>query len=228
MRKIHTQAEWIAKAKDVLPAGGFGNFDHSIIIARGEGSHVWDEDGNAYIDYLIGSGPMLVGHSHPEVLEAVLQQLPKGMTFFANNARGIELADAICDAVPCCEQVRFVTSGGEADMYAIRLARAFTGKTKILKFEGGYHGMSAEAQMSLAPTRQVNFPQAVPDSAGIPQSVRDEMLIAPFNDLAAVEMLLQSMMISPRSLQNRCSASFRLNPGFWPGCGRYVTNIMCC
>lgn len=190
MRKIQTQAEWIAKAKDVLPAGGFGNFDHSIIIAGGDGSHVWDEDGNEYIDYLIGSGPMLVGHSHPEVLEAVLQQLPKGMTFFANNARGIELADAICDAVPCCAQVRFVTSGGEADMYAIRLARAFTGKTKILKFEGGYHGMSAEAQMSLAPTRQVNFPQAIPDSAGIPQSVRDEMLIAPFNDLAAVELLL--------------------------------------
>jgi glutamate-1-semialdehyde 2,1-aminomutase len=190
MNKIRTQAEWIARAKDVLPAGGFGNFDHSIIIARGEGCHVWDEDGNDYIDYLIGSGPMLLGHGHPEVLEAVLQQVPKGMTFFANNVRGIELADAICEAVPCCEQVRFVTSGGEADMYAIRLARAFTGKTKILKFEGGYHGMSAEAQMSLAPTRQVNFPQAIPDSAGIPQSVRDAMLIAPFNDLAAVEMLL--------------------------------------
>ena len=190
MSKIHTQDEWIAKAKDVLPAGGFGNFDHAIIIARGEGSHVWDEDGDEYIDYLIGSGPMLVGHGHPEVLEAVLQQLPQGMTFFANNARGIELADAICEAVPCCEQVRFVTSGGEADMYALRLARAFTGKTKILKFEGGYHGMSAEAQMSLAPNRQVNFPQAVPDSAGIPASVRDEMLIAPFNDLAAVETLL--------------------------------------
>ena len=190
MSKIHTQDEWIAKAKDVLPAGGFGNFDHAIIIARGEGSHVWDEDGGEYIDYLIGSGPMLVGHGHPEVLEAVLQQLPQGMTFFANNARGIELADAICEAVPCCEQVRFVTSGGEADMYALRLARAFTGKTKILKFEGGYHGMSAEAQMSLAPNRQVNFPQAVPDSAGIPASVRDEMLIAPFNDLAAVETLL--------------------------------------
>ena len=190
MSKIHTQDEWIAKAKDVLPAGGFGNFDHAIIIARGEGSHVWDEDGGEYIDYLIGSGPMLVGHGHPEVLEAVLQQLPQGMTFFANNARGIELADAICEAVPCCEQVRFVTSGGEADMYALRLARAFTGRTKILKFEGGYHGMSAEAQMSLAPTHAVNFPQAVPDSAGIPASVRDEMLIAPFNDLAAVETLL--------------------------------------
>ena len=78
MNKIHSLAEWIARAKDVLPAGGFGNFDHSIIIARGGGCHVWDEDGNDYIDYLIGSGPMLLGHGHPEVLEAVLPQLPKG------------------------------------------------------------------------------------------------------------------------------------------------------
>ena len=186
----HTQAEWIEKAKAVLPAGGFGNFDHSVIISHGQGSHVWDENGQEYIDYLIGSGPMLVGHGHPEVLEAVLEQIPRGMTFFANNAKGIELAEAICEAVPSCQQVRFVTSGGEADMYAIRLARAYTQKTKILKFEGGYHGMSAEAQMSLAPTRQVNFPQAVPDSAGIPAAVGDEMLIAPYNDLIAVENLL--------------------------------------
>lgn len=190
MHRTHTQAEWTQRAREVLPAAGFGNFDAGIVIARGEGSHVWDEDGREYIDYLIGSGPMLLGHGHPEVMEAVLEQLPKGMTFFANNARGIELAEAIVDAVPCCEQVRFVTSGGEADMYAIRLARAYTGKTKILKFEGGYHGMSAEAQMSLAPARAVNFPTAVPDSAGIPQGVADEMLIAPFNDLDAVASLL--------------------------------------
>ena len=190
MNRIHSQTDWIARAREVLPAAGFGNFDAGIVIARGDGSHVWDEDGKEYIDYLIGSGPMLLGHGHPEVMEAVLEQLPKGMTFFANNARGIELAEAIVDAVPCCEQVRFVTSGGEADMYAIRLARAYTGKTKILKFEGGYHGMSAEAQMSLAPTLQLNFPTAVPDSAGIPQGVADEMLIAPFNDLDAVASLL--------------------------------------
>ena len=190
MQKINTQDEWIARAKAVLPAGGFGNFDPGIIIARGEGSRVWDENGKEYVDYLIGSGPMLLGHGHPEVMEAVLEQLPKGMTFFANNAKGIELALAIDEAVPCCEQVRFVASGGEADMYAIRLARAYTGKDKILKFEGGYHGMSAEAQMSLAPEARVNFPQAVPDSAGIPQGVADQMLIAPFNDLAAVEALL--------------------------------------
>jgi len=190
MQKLSTQSEWIARAQAVLPASGFGNFDPSIVIARGEGSHIWDEDGKEYIDYLIGSGPMLLGHGHPEVMEAVLEQLPKGMTFFANNAKGVELAEAIVEAVPCCEQVRFVTSGGEADMYAIRLARAYTGRKTILKFEGGYHGMSAEAQMSLAPSIRVNFPQAVPDSAGIPQGVADEMLIAPYNDLAAVEALL--------------------------------------
>lgn len=190
MQQLTSQTDWIARAQAVLPAGGFGNFDPGIMIARGEGSHVWDEDGNEYIDYLIGSGPMLLGHGHPEVLEAVLEQLPKGMTFFANNSKGVELAEAIVDAVPCCEQVRFVASGGEADMYAIRLARAFTGRNKILKFEGGYHGMSAEAQMSLAPAVRVNFPQAVPDSAGIPQGVADQMLIAPYNDLAAVEALL--------------------------------------
>ncbi|WP_136442173.1 aspartate aminotransferase family protein [Pacificoceanicola onchidii] len=190
MNRIDTQTDWINRARAVLPAAGFGNFDASIVIARGEGSHVWDEDGREYVDYLIGSGPMLLGHGDGEVMEAVLEQLPKGMTFFANNAKGIELAEAIVEAVPCCEQVRFVASGGEADMYAIRLARAYTGKPKILKFEGGYHGMSAEAQMSLAPSKQVNFPTAVPDSAGIPQGVADEMLIAPFNDLEAVASLL--------------------------------------
>ncbi len=190
MQKVKSQAEWIARATEVLPAAGFGNFDAGIVISHGQGSRVWDENGAEYVDYLIGSGPMLLGHGHPEVMEAVLEQLPKGMTFFANNAKGIELAEAICEAVPCCEQVRFVTSGGEADMYAIRLARAYTGKTKILKFEGGYHGMSAEAQMSLAPSVQVNFPKAVPDSAGIPQDVADNILIAPFNDLVAVESLL--------------------------------------
>jgi glutamate-1-semialdehyde 2,1-aminomutase len=140
--------------------------------------------------YLIGSGPMLVGHSHPEVLEAVLEQLPKGQTFFANNAKGVELAEVICRAVPCAERVRFVSTGGEADMFAIRLARAATGRGKIVKFEGGYHGMCAEAQMSLAPTRLVNFPEAVPDSAGIPDTVRRDVLVAPFNDAAFLDSLL--------------------------------------
>jgi glutamate-1-semialdehyde 2,1-aminomutase len=147
-------------------------------------------DGNEYVDYLIGSGPMLLGHGHPEVMEAVLEQLPKGQTFFANNTLGIELAEVICDAVPCAEQLRYVSTGGEADMYAIRLARAYTGREKIVKFEGGYHGMSAEAQMSLAPSKRVNFPQAVPDSAGIPADVGENVLVAPFNDPVYIQSLL--------------------------------------
>ncbi len=186
----HTQADWAERARAVLPGGGFGNFDPSMVIREGRGARVWDEDGREYVDYLIGSGPMLLGHGHPEVLEAVYEQLPRGQTFFANNALGIELAEEICRAVPCAEQLRYVSSGGEADMYAMRLARAFTGRDKIVKFEGGYHGMSAEAQMSLAPARRVNFPQAVPDSAGIPRSVADDMLIAPFNDPDYIRSLL--------------------------------------
>ena len=185
-----TQSDLIARAKKVLPGGGFGNFNPGIIIREGKGSRVWDMDGNEYIDYLIGSGPMMLGHGHSEVLDAVHEQLDKGMTFFANNPHGIELAEEICNAMACAEQVRFVSTGGEADMYAMRLARAFTGRDKIVKFEGGYHGMSAEAQMSLAPAKLVNFPVAVPDSAGIPDGVRDEMLIAPYNNLEFASSLL--------------------------------------
>ena len=217
MNRLHSQADWIDRAGAVLPAAGFGNFDASIMIARGEASRVWDEDGTEYVDYLIGSGPMLLGHGHPEVMEAVLDQLPRGMTFFANNAKGIELAEAIVEAVPCCEQVRFVTSGGEADMYAIRLARAYTGKPKILKFEGGYHGMSAEAQMSLAPSKHVNFPTAVPDSAGIPQGVADEMLIAPFNDLEAVASLLSEHKDIAAIIAEPLQRIIPAQPGFLQG-----------
>ncbi|MGB7241492.1 MAG: aminotransferase class III-fold pyridoxal phosphate-dependent enzyme [Sulfitobacter sp.] len=217
MQKLTSQSEWITRAHKVLPAGGFGNFDPNVIIARGEGSRVWDEDGREFVDYLIGSGPMLLGHGHPEIMEAVLEQLPSGMTFFANNAKGIELAEAIVDAVPCCEQVRFVASGGEADMYAMRLARAYTGRDKILKFEGGYHGMSAEAQMSLAPTKLTNFPQAVPDSAGIPQSVADQILIAPFNDLEAVSALMSEHLDIAAIIVEPLQRIIPAMPGFLQG-----------
>ncbi len=102
---------------------------------------------------------MLVGHAHPEVTEAAQAQIAQGTTFFANNRCGIELAEAIVEAVPCAEQVRFVSSGTEADLYAMRAARAFTRRDKILKFEGGYHGMSDYSLMSLAPKRSGNFPR---------------------------------------------------------------------
>ncbi|MEP1114268.1 MAG: aminotransferase class III-fold pyridoxal phosphate-dependent enzyme [Nitratireductor sp.] len=184
------QDAWLNRAKAVLPAGGFGNFDPSIVVREGHGARVWDENGKEYVDYLISSGPMILGHDHPEVIEAVREQLGKGMTFFASNARGIELAEVICQAVPCAEQLRYLSTGGEADMYALRLARAHTGCDKILKFEGGYHGMSAEAMISIFPDRLENFPNGIADSAGLPAGVRESVLVAPFNDEASVRQIL--------------------------------------
>ena len=183
--------ELFETAKRVLPGGTFGNFAAEVVIREGKGGRVWDEEGREYVDYLLGSGPMLVGHAHPEVTAAAQAQIARGTTFFANNRLGIELAAAIVEAVPCAEQVRFVSSGSEADLYAMRAARAFTRRDKILKFEGGYHGMSDYSLMSLAPKRSGNFPLPVPDSAGIPKSVREDMLIAPFNDAEAVAALVR-------------------------------------
>ncbi len=185
------ETDYAAIGRRVMPAGGFGNFAADVMIRQGRGGRVWDEDGREYVDFLLGSGPMLVGHAHPEVTAAVLAQVPLGTTFFADNRHGILLAEAIVDAVACAEQVRFVSSGTEADAYAMRLARAFRRRDKILKFEGGYHGMSDTALMSLAPKRPGNFPQAVPDSPGIPRSVQGDVLVAPFNDLATVTSLIR-------------------------------------
>ncbi len=185
-----TQADWIARAEAVLPAGGFGNFPSDLVLTRSSGARVWDADGAEYVDFLIGSGPMLIGHDHPEVQAAIAEQVPKGLTFFASNPLGIQLAEEIVAALPCAEQLRYVSTGSEADLYAMRLARAHTGRELILKFEGGYHGMSDQGLMSLAPTRLANFPEPVPDSAGIPRAARDGVLVAPFNDLAVVESLL--------------------------------------
>jgi glutamate-1-semialdehyde 2,1-aminomutase len=169
-------------ARRVLPGGSFGNLSSDIVIAEGRAGRVWDVSGNEYVDFLLGSGPMFIGHGHPDVVAAVQAQIPRGMTFFANSEPGIRLAAAIIDAVPCAEQVRFTSSGTEADTYAMRVARAFRGRDKVLKFEGGFHGMSEYSLQSLAPKRPGNFPQAVPDSPGIPRSVSGDMLIAPFNN----------------------------------------------
>jgi glutamate-1-semialdehyde 2,1-aminomutase len=181
----------VDRARRVLPAGSFGNFPAEVILRDGLGGRVRDVAGREYVDFLLGSGPMFIGHAHPEVTAAVQEQLGRGTTFFANNEHGIALAEAIVDALPCAEQVRYVGSGTEADLYAMRLARAFRGRDRILKFEGGYHGMSDHGLMSLAPRHLANFPQAVPDSPGIPKSVAEDVLVAPFNDLDAVTRLVE-------------------------------------
>ena len=181
----------VEQARRVLPGGSFGNMPAEVILKAGRGGHIYDEAGKEYVDFLLGSGPMFIGHAHPEVTAAVQAQVPLGTTFFGNNRHGIALAEAIVDAVPCAEQVRFVCSGTEADLYAMRAARAFRKRDKILKFEGGYHGMSDYALVSLAPKNPGNFPRGTLDSAGIPKSVADEMVVAAFNDIDMVRSLIE-------------------------------------
>ena len=141
-----------------------------VMLRAGKGGRIWDEHGKEYVDFLLGSGPMFIGHAHPEVTAAVQSQLPHGTTYFGNNRHGIAFAKAIVDAVPCADQVRFVCSGTEADLYAMRAVRAFTKRDKILKFEGGYHGMSDYALMSMRPRTRATSRAPFPDWPASPRA----------------------------------------------------------
>ena len=174
-----------------LPGGSNGNLSMDVVIRQGRGAHVWDLSGNEYVDYLLGSGPMLIGHAHAEVVAAVKEQVENGTTFFALNEHAILLAEEIVDAVRCAEKVRFTSSGTEATHYAMRVARAYRKRDKILKFEGGFHGMNDYALMSMAPSQPADYPTPTPDSAGIPQSVQSEVLIAPFNDIETASAIIE-------------------------------------
>jgi glutamate-1-semialdehyde 2,1-aminomutase len=153
-------------------------------IARGEGSHIYDADGNEYIDYVGSWGPLLLGHRHPEILAALERALAIGTSFGAPTEQEVELAAAICEAVPSIEMVRLVNSGTEATMSAIRLARGFTGRDRVIKFEGCYHGhvdsLLVKAGSGLATL-------GLPDSKGVPQAFCDTTMALPFNDLDVLE-----------------------------------------
>ena len=189
-RSAH-ELELQAKAGRYLAGGTLGNLAEDVILARGRGSRVWDVSGHEYIDYLLGSGPMLVGHAHPEVVAAVREQLERGSTFFANNEHAILLAEELSKAMPCAEKVRFCSSGTEATLYAMRLARAVRRRDRILKFEGAYHGMHDYAVMSMSPPAPGAFPTPVADSAGIPRAIEATMLVAPFNDLETTAAIVE-------------------------------------
>lgn len=189
------EANLVQRAREVLPGGTLGNLslpsDQAVLICRGKGSHIQDMSGNDYIDYLLGSGPMVLGHAHPSVIKAVQEAVANGTTFFATNSACVHLAEELVRAIPCADQVRFVSTGTEATMYAMRLARAHRRRDIILKFEGGFHGMNDYALMSVTPKTPPPFPQAQPNSAGIPRAVQDSMLVAPFNDIEATETIIK-------------------------------------
>ena len=158
-------------------------------IARGQGARVWDVDGNEYIDYLGSWGPLVLGHAHPAVVEALTQAAAGGTSFGAPVEGEVELARLICEALPSVESVRLVNSGTEACMSAIRLARAFTGRNKIIKFAGCYHG---HADGLLVRAGSGALTHGIPTSAGVPESYASETLVADFNDLASVERCFES------------------------------------
>jgi glutamate-1-semialdehyde 2,1-aminomutase len=191
---MNTQQNLLERAERVFPGGVLGGHRSAsgleFVVKDARGPYLWDADGRRYLDYLLGSGPMLLGHAHPAVVEAVRRQADHGTTFMLLNEPIIELAEEIVRAVPCAEQVRFMSSGSEATFFALRVARAFRRRDKIMKFEGGFHGTHDYALMSVSPRSPKAFPAAMADSAGIPHVISDEVLIAPYNDLATTEALI--------------------------------------
>ncbi|MBI4302055.1 MAG: glutamate-1-semialdehyde 2,1-aminomutase, partial [Chloroflexi bacterium] len=160
-----------------------------LFIARGKGSHIWDADGNEFIDYVGSWGPLILGHAHPKVMAALREALNRGTSYGAPTEGEVTLAQMIVDAMPAVEMVRFVNSGTEATMSALRLARAYTERNKIIKFAGGYHG-HADGLLVKAGSGATTL--GIPDSPGVPASYAQNTLIAPYNNLEAVESLFQS------------------------------------
>ena len=183
-----TETGLLAKAAAYFPGGVLGRhlnpFDPSHVLSHGRAGHVFDFAGNEYIDYTCGGGALLLGYDHLGVVKAVGRQIARSSNFISVlNEPAVEYAAEICEVVPCAELLRFVGSGAEATFFALRLARPHTGRDKVLKFEGAYHGAHDYAMWSYSPAVLPDFPEPVPDTAGMPRSIKADMLVAPYNDL---------------------------------------------
>jgi len=167
-----------------------------VFLERGQGSRVWDADGNEYVDFMMSFGALIQGHAHPKLVEVVSQTMEQGSHFAAATPAEVEAAERLCRMLPTAEVVRFTNTGSEATMLALRLARAHTSRTKFLKFEGHYHGWydpyllnaHSHAPEKLGPPEN---PTRTPDSEGIPASTFDDVVLAPWNDVAALERVMK-------------------------------------
>jgi len=181
-----------AKAQKLIPGGVNSPVrafpPHPFFTKHAKGSRIVDVDGNEYIDYCLGYGPLILGHAHPSVVQAVKEQLDKGTLYGTPTEQEVELAELVCDSVPCAEMVRLVSTGTEATMSAIRVARGYTGKKKIMKFEGCYHG-AHDYVLVKAGSGATTF--GMPNSLGIPEETTENTLILPFNNIEKFEQTIK-------------------------------------
>ena len=199
----------------------------NFCVSKARGSHLWDVSGNEYIDYLLGSGPHVLGHAHPAILEALRTVPELGTSHLIINEHAIELGKKVIEHVPCARMVSLHSSGSEATFFAMRLARVYRRRDKILKFEGAYHGMNDYAMMSNQWTMaSPPFPRAVPNTHGIPRRIADEVLIAPFNDLETTASIiaqhrdeLAGVILEP------IQRTFEPKPGFLQGVREITANF---
>jgi glutamate-1-semialdehyde 2,1-aminomutase len=215
--------ELLAAAARCLPGACLGQNplppDLTFVAERGEGAWLVDVRGRRYLDYVLGSGPLLLGHAHPALVRAVQEQAARGSTFFWLSEPSVRLAEEVVRAVPCADQVRFVSTGTEATMLALRMARTFTRREKVLKFEGGWHGLHDYALVgNWRLPSEAPYPYSLPDVGGVPRGAVESVLVAPFNDLATAERVaaahggdLAAIIVEP--LQR----AIRPRPGFLEG-----------
>jgi glutamate-1-semialdehyde 2,1-aminomutase len=201
MNRYKNSAKLLQRAKKVL-AGGVSsefrkyNHPHALFYSHARGSRIYDVDGNEYLDFTLSQGPLLLGHSHPAVLQAVHEYSDSGQLFAGQHLREIELAEKLNQLIPSAELMRFCLDGSEAVHTAFRVARAKTGRQKFLRFEGHYHGWLDNVCWGIStPSTEAlgsrEAPKALPWTAGLPAQSRDEFIVLPWNDLALVKKTLE-------------------------------------
>ena len=189
-QKLKQRAELVMPGGVNSPVRAFNAVNEQPrFIERAKGAYIYDADGNKYTDYVCSWGPMILGHNDERIVEAVKKQLEKGMSYGASTELEVEMAELITSLVPCCEQVRMVNSGTEAVMSAVRLARGFTGRDKIVKFDGCYHGHS---DMLLVKAGSGVLTQGIPGSSGVPVNCTADTLTAKYNDISSVKTLFET------------------------------------
>lgn len=231
MNTYSKSQELYERAQKVLAGGVSSEFrkfstPHPLFYTHGEGSRLWDIDGNEYLDFTLSQGPLILGHSHPTVLERVAQASQQGQLFAGQHLDELELAEKLQSLIPCAELMRFSLSGAEADHTALRVSRAATGRQKFIRFEGHYHGWFDNVALGISgPNEEAMGPREHPTpiawTQGLPERVNDEIILLPWNDLELVERTLEehwkdvaAIINEPVMCNNGCIPP---RPGFLEG-----------